>query len=251
MLLRMLLIFCISQWSLADTAATVYPYQFDESSLAGKDFDTLILASQNFGKPSRQYLAPHEEKIDRYVTEYLKSSGYKVLNSRIYAQALSAAEARIGDPFDPTSGKLNQQRKQQVVADVLGQLQASQPTLDGVVFTELLDRQVYFSQGIKRSARWDGVSRPPQLLGADKGAALNFNWAQSVDAVSIAIYIFTIEGQRVLVGVGGMSLTEDIDTRGDGKLKRSRNVLSNEAQVMEGIGLALHPFIPMQGYPQN
>lgn len=251
MLLRVLLVLCISQWTLADTAATVYPYQFDESSLAGKEFHTLILASQNFGKPSRQYLAPHEEKIDRYVTEYLKSSGYKVLSSRIYAQALSAAEARIGDPFDPTSGKLNKERKQQVVADVLSQLRASQPALDGVVFTELLDRQVYFNQGIKRYARWDGVSRPPQLQGANKGVALDFDWTQAVDAVSIGIYIFTIDGQRVLVGVGGMSLTQDVDTRGGAKFKRSRNILSNESQIMEGIALALHPFIPIPDYPGN
>lgn len=251
MLFRILFIIGISQWALADSASTVYPYQFDESSKDGKKFDTLIIASQNYGKPSRQYLVPYEEKIDRYVIKYLKSNGYKVLDSRIYAQALSKAEARIGDPFDPTTGKLNVQRKQQVVADVLRQLQASQPNLDGVVFTELLDRKVYFSQGIKRVARWDGVSRPPQLQGANKGIALEFDWTQSVDAASIGIYIFTIHGKNLLASAGGMSLAEDIDTRGSAKFKRSRNVFSSESQLMEGVELAFHPFIKMQDYPEN
>jgi hypothetical protein len=129
----------------------------------------------------------------------------------------------LGNPYDPTKGQLNQQRKQQVLADVFSQLQADQPQLAGVVFTELLERQLHFSDALKRAARWDGASRAPQLLGANKGFAAEFDWAQPVDAVSLGVYIFTMEGKSVLASVGGMSLTQDIDTRGGGKIKRSSN----------------------------
>ncbi len=246
MLARIFLLLCISKATLAEPESTVYPFQFEPPE---GELKTLIIASQNLGKPSRKYLTALEESVDRTVNAYLRDHGFKVLSSRIYAQALSKAEARLGDPFDPTTGKLNQQRKQQVLADVFKQLQASQPGLDGVVFTELLDRRVYFSSGMKRAARWDGVSRAPELLGAGRRVTTDFDWTQPVDAVSIGIYVFTIEGQSVLVGVGGMSLTQAIDTRGNGSLQRSRNMLSNETQILEGIQLAFHPWITMDDYP--
>jgi hypothetical protein len=248
-ILRILFIWLASQCAMAGVEDTVYPYQIDESILADKDFKTFIIASHNLGKPTRQHLRGAEEKIDKYVVKYLKKHGYKVLDDRIYAQALSAAEATYGDPYDPTTGKLDMQKKQQVLSAVFGQLKESQPALDGVVFTDLIAREVYFSSGQKRVARWDGVSRAPLIQGAGSGVSLDFNWAQPVDAASLAIYIFTIEGKNVFSSIGGMSLTDALDTRGTAKFVRARNVLSNKDQINEGIELALHPLVPMKNYP--
>lgn len=247
-LIRIILLCLLAPFTLADND-TVYPYQVDDSIAAGHDIKTVIIATHNLGKPARQYLDDHEDKIDDYVAKYLKKKGFKILDSRLYSQALSASEAQYGDPFDPSTGKIDMARKQQVLADVFRQLHESTPALQAIIFTELIDREVYFTTGLKRVTRWDGVTRKPVMQGPGQGVSTDFNWAQPVDAVSIGIYIFSIDGRRLFLGVGGMSLTEAIDTKGTARFKRYRSVLNNKSQIREGIEIAFHPFIPMKKYP--
>lgn len=236
------------QWVHADKG-TVYPYQIDESIVDNPEFRTVMLATHNLGKPSRQYLQQHEQTVDEFVAKYLKKKKFKVLDNLVYKEALSAAESVYGDPFDPSTGKIDMARKQQVLGDVFRQLLEKEPTLDGVIFTELIEREVYFTTGLKHVARWDGVTRKPLMQGPGQGVPLDFNWAQGVDAVSLGIYLFNIEGKRVFMGVGGLSLTEAIDTKGTPRFKRYRSVLSNKSQIKEGIEIAFHPLIPMKRYP--
>ena len=87
------------------------------------------------------------------------------------------------------------------------------------------------------------------MQGPGSGVPVDFNWAALVDAASLAVYIFEIEGARVFHSVGGISLTESIDTKGTPKFKRSRSILHSDDQIEEGIELAFHPFIPMKNYP--
>ena len=167
--LRILVLCTLAQLVYGASSDTVYPYQIDESIRDNEEFDTVIIATHNLGKPSRQYLTEHEEKIDGYVQKYLKKHDFKVLDNRLYSQALSASESQYGDPFDPSTGKIDMAKKQQVLADVLRQLRESNPELDAIIFTELVDREVYFSTGLKRVARWDGVSRSPLMQGPGQG----------------------------------------------------------------------------------
>ena len=103
---------------------------------------------------------------------------------------------------------------------------------------------------MKRFARWDGVSRAPLMQGPGQGVPADFNWSQPVDAVSLGISVFTIDGGRLLASVGGMSLTEAIDTRGSRpRFRRADRVLASNNQIKEGVALALHPLIPMKRYP--
>lgn len=245
---RLILILLVAQWAYAGND-TVYPYQIDESILDNPEFDTVLIATHNLGKPSRQYLQEHEDNIDEYVTKYLKKKDFEVIDNLIYKEALSAAESVYGDPYDPSTGKIDMARKQQVLADVFRQLREKEPELDAVIFTELIDRQVYFTTGLKHVARWDGVTRKPLMQGPGQGVPVDFNWAQGVDAVSLGIYVFSIEGKRVFMGIGGLSLTEAIDTKGTPRFKRYRSVLSNKSQIKEGVEIAFHPLIPMKGYP--
>jgi hypothetical protein len=67
---------------------------------------------------------------------------------------------------------------------------------------------------------------------------------------SIQISIFDSQLQRLFLGRGGMDATEAIDTRSStGRYIRRRNVLENKENVMEGIMLAFHPFIPFEDWP--
>ena len=49
-----------------------------------------------------------------------------------------------------------------------------------------------------------------------------------------------------------MDATEAIDTRSSaGRYVRRRDILENEDYIMEGIQLALHPFIVYEDWPGN
>ena len=147
---RAIVVWIFAQCALAASDTTVYPYEIDESIVAAKDYKTFIIASHNLGKPARQYLSDYEQRIDEYVIKYLNKKGYKVLDDRIYSQALSVSEAEFGDPFDPSSGKIDMKKKQQVLADVR--------YVDCGAAHQLL-------QGAQRVGRRDGIcSRGGSLL---------------------------------------------------------------------------------------
>lgn len=229
---------------------TVYPYKIDASIVDNPDFDTVIIATHNLGKPTTSYLAKKEDKIDDFVREYLKKKKINVIPSDDYAFALSTAESEFGDPFDPSTGRLDMAKKTAILARVVQLLKESRPEIDGIVFTDLIEREVYFSTGLKRVARWDGVSRRPLMQGPGSGVPVDFNWARPVDAASLAVYIFTLDGVRVFHSIGGLSLTEAIETKGsNARFKRHKNLLNSKSQIKEGVELAFHPWIPMKKYP--
>jgi hypothetical protein len=69
---------------------------------------------------------------------------------------------------------------------------------------------------------------------------------------SLQVTVFDTELQRVFVSRGGLDATDAIDTRSsEGRYVRRRNILENEANIDEGIALALHPLIEMDKYPGN
>ena len=63
-------------------------------------------------------------------------------------------------------------------------------------------------------------------------------------------YVFTVNGKRVFLSAGGISLTDAIDTRRSrASISRYKKVLSSKSQIKEGIKVAFHPLIPMKRYP--
>lgn len=233
----------------AGDKATLFKYGIDRQELTKHPLHTVMIAPYNLGVPSRIYLRDHEAEVDKLVTKYLKKHDFKVIDNDDYKTAWKQATARLGDPFDPTTGRMNVRRQQAALAYVFQQLHKSHPKLDGIIFTDLVDRQVFFSGSLKREARWDGVSRPPAVQGPGDGVPTDFNWAQPVDAASLAVYVFDIEGKRVFYSVGGLGLGEAIDLHGTPHFKRYRYALQSRRQIEEGIELAFHPLIPMDDYP--
>lgn len=228
---------------------TLFKYSIDRAELAKHPLHTVMIAPYNLGVPSRIYLRSHEAEVDKQVTKYLEKHGYKVLDNDDYKMFWKQATAHLGDPYDPSTGRMNVPREQQAIAYVFQQLHKSHPDLDAVIFTDLIDRQVYFTGGLRREARWDGVSRPPAVQGPGDGVPTDFDWAQPVDAASLAVYVFNIEGRRVFFSVGGLGLGEAIDLHGTPRFKRYRYALQSRRQIDEGIELAFHPLIPMKDYP--
>jgi hypothetical protein len=228
---------------------TVFPYELDERGLAEASIERVIIAHVNLGGPSRNYLEEVEPQIDRAVTDYLKENGFTVLPQRLFEQEWKTALRIYGNPYDPTSGKMNQKTFALILISVRDALRKTQK-LDAILFTDLIERDIAFSGGLKHLARWDGISRKPTLQGPGDGVSAGFDWNKMATGASLWVSIYNMELVRVFTSIGGLDATEAIDTRSSsGRYIKRRNILENEDHVREGIELAFHPFITMEAYP--
>jgi hypothetical protein len=229
---------------------TVYPFNINKELIDATKIKTVVVAHVNLGGPSRSYLEKEAKRIDGMVEQYLKNNGYKVLPQREFKQHWSTAERAFGNPVDPTTGKVNMKTFAQIMTSVRDQMKKS--GLDAFIFTDLLELDESFSNGLKHLARWDGVNRKPSLQGPGNGVSGDFDWYKPASVASIQISIYDIELKHLFSSRGGLDATDAIDTRSSsGRFVRRRSILENETNVNEGIALALHPFIEMEDWPGN
>lgn len=228
-----------------------YAYKIEDTIRDSKDAKRLIIAHVNFGKPSRLYLQDYEQRVDDILKTYLKKHGYSFVSSALFEQAWQDAVRKHGNPFDQSTGKLNQKTFQLVAAESIGDMKARND-VDYVVFTDLIEREVQFTSGISHVARWDGVTRKPSLQGPGDGIPAGFNWAAPVDAVSLWVNIFSMDLALQFQGAGGIEVTQAIDMKASNpKFVRRRTMLSNKSHIEEGVELAMHPLVKMKDYPDD
>ncbi len=229
--------------------ATTFPYQINEQRLAERPIKRVVIAHVNLGAGSRNYLERVAPRIDGYITSYLKENGFKVIPQREFEQNWNMAERVYGNPVDPTTGKVNMKAFSQIMQSVRDEMaKTSKP--DAFIFTDLLEFEVAFTGGMKHLARWDGVARKPSLQGPGSGVSSDFDWNTQASVASLQVTIFDTELQRLFISRGGLDTTDAIDTRSSkARFVRRRSILENRDNVMEGIQLAFHPFIPFKDWP--
>ena len=250
LLIVSLLVTCFTACASAPTEnVTVFAYEIDQEELDKSNIKRVVIASVNLGGPSRRYLQEMEPSIDKAVADYLEENGYKIVPQRRFEQQWKTALRVYGDPIDPTTGRVNQKTFTLALISVRDALVKS-GDVDAIVFTDIVEREVSFSGGLKHLARWDGVSRKPSLQGPGDGVAAGFDWNKTAKAASLWVSVYSMELKRVFTSIGGMDTTEAIDTRSSsGNFVRRRSILESEANITEGIELAFHPFIEMDKYP--
>ena len=223
---------------------------FESAVFDQLDSRVVVIANVNLGVPSRNYMAKRELFVDARVTEFLESAGYDVRPQREFSQRWNNAVLIYGDPVDPTTGRVNQKSFIQIVQAVRDQLR-QQTDIGSIVFTDLIEKDVYYEQGLNRVTRFDGVTRKPAIQGAGSGVTADFDWSRAVSAASLRVAWFNMDLERVFSGEGGMEVTDAVDTRSGTAFVRRRDVLENENQIDEGIAIAFHPVIPMKNWPGN
>lgn len=251
-LASLLLAACASTPGDGGGGGTAYKASYDARLGDRKEFGKLVIAPINFGKPSRAYLAEHEARVDRMVRERLVAAGYEVLPSSLFEQAWREGVRKWGEPYNPSSGKLNDTVFQYVLVETLQKLAADTPA-QAVVFTNLEELQVYFSPSGNHQAHFLGVTRRPSSRGGE-GVPVDFDWVQGVDAVGLYVNVFdvklqtapngAVQLQRLFNGAGGIEVTEYLNLKPSTPAwTREKAVLDNEDQLEEGIALALRPWI--------
>ena len=224
------------------SGATRVKAEYDPRLADKAQFGRLLVAHVNLGKPSRTYLAEHEEKIDALIVERLRQAGYEIEPTSEFEQAWREGVRKWGEPYNPSTGKLNVQALQYVLAEAVTWLAANTQT-KAVVFTNLEEQQVYFNPSGNHMAYFMGVGRKPATRGGE-GISGDFNWVQGVDAVSINIKVLDLKLQQLFSGAGGIEVTETLDLKGSTpRWMRSKKILDNEAFIEEGVNLALDPWI--------
>ena len=223
---------------------------FEDQLFDQLDSNVVVIASVNLGGPSRNYLEKRESFVDSRVQEYLEDAGYEVRAQREFSQRWSNAVLIYGDPIDPTTGRVNQKSFIQIVQAVRDQLR-DQTDIGSIVFTDIIEKDVYYEQGLNRVTRFDGVTRKPAVQGAGSGVTAEFDWSRSVAAATMRIAWFNMELDRIFSGEGGMDVTDAVDTRSGTAFVRRRDVLENENHIDEGVAIAFHPIITMKKWPGN
>ncbi len=221
---------------------------FVEALFEQLDSNVVVIANVNLGGPSRNYLKKREAFVDARLQEYLESAGYNVRPQREFSQRWNNAVLIYGDPIDPTTGRVNQKSFIRIVQAVKDQL-LEQTDISSIIFTDIIEKDVYYETGLNRVTRFDGVTRKPAIQGAGSGVTSEFDWSRAVAAASMRIAWFNINLERVFSGEGGMEVTDAVDTRSGTAFVRRRDVLENENQIDEGLAIALHPIIPMKNWP--
>ncbi len=228
---------------------TTFPFTIDQARLDAHPIKTVVIAHVNLGVQSRNYLDKEAPRIDAKVANYLKENGFKVLPQHDFEQHWNSAVRTFGNPVDPTSGKLNRKTFSQIMTRVRDEM-AKSTKLDAFIFTDLVELEVAFSEGLKHVARWDGVTRTPSLQGPGDGVSTEFDWNTLAAVVSLQVSIYDMELEPVFSSRGGIEATDAIDSRSsNGRYVRRHNILENETNVLEGIRLAFYPFIQMEDWP--
>ena len=195
-----------------DGGGTAYQATYDTRLADKTQFGRVVIAPVNFGKPSRNYLAEHEARIDRMVAERLTAAGYEVLPSELFDKAWKEGVRNWGEPYNPTTGKLNDTVFQYVLSETVKAL-AAEGRVQAIVFTNLEELQVYFSPSGNHQAHFLGVTRRPSSRGGE-GITADFDWVQGVDAVGLYVNVFDTKLQPLFKGAGGIEITETLDLKG-------------------------------------
>lgn len=231
---------------------TTYQYTIVEETVRRPDFDTVVLATVNYNKPSRRYIRPFEGKIDNMVRDHLESAGYKVLPPHIFKNAWAKAIRTTGDTYDPSTDRLNENAHHRALKIALDEVKANS-NADAVIFTDIIERLITFSAGVNHIARWDGVSRKVPVQGLGDGVPMDFNWGAPVEAASLLVVVYELENYNMVFnGLGGMAATQAINLKSsEPKFGRRKNLFEKDDHIQEGIDLAFHPLINMSNWPGN
>ncbi len=227
---------------------TVYPYKYNAPSADKAELKTMVIASVNYSQESPSYLRYEEKNVDAVAADYLAQQGYQILTGNQFDTAWSAAIDKHGEYYDPYSATFRRDRFNLILSETLENLKQTHD-IDGIIFTDLLVRKVNFTYSQPHYASWDGVKRKPRLKGGN-GVPRDFNWAKTFRASSVSVTIFRWDKEFVFNSVGGIEMIDNLNMKtGTPKATRHTNLLDDEDMILEGIQLALHPFVPMQNYP--
>lgn len=230
--------------------ATLYPFQDNRGQFASGKIQHVMIATSNYGLPSRHYLTRYESAIDEHVQTYLKKHGFTVHGNKSFEQQWKYAQERLGPVFNATTGQKTQVYDE-AIKSAASQVFANNPTLEAIIFTDLIETPVQYQMASQRYADWHGVRRRVKMEGIGDGVPEHFDWSEKLDAISLSITVLNRNLDMIFHSIGGIQVAQALVLGNNSANFRRRNdLLVNTNEINEAIALSLHPFIPMKNYPQ-
>ena len=208
-----------------------------------------MIAPMNFDKNGRRYLNKNSAHIDNLLADYLEKHEIAVSSNNAFVRKWEKMQRKYGSLNDESTG-LHTAAFKPALTETLTALFNANPKLDAIIFTDIITSSVQYNDSTARMAQWHGVSRKLKVQGLGNGVNENFNWAQSVDGISLASYVFNRKQQLLLHSVGGIQIAQALELQNNrAKFKRRKDLLRNDKEINEAIALAMHPLIAMKNYP--
>lgn len=250
-LISLLLVFAVASCQSFKNNETTYRYTFKQKEFEALNINRIVISHENLGKPSRHYMQADSAKIDKTIKKQLEEGGFDVVDNSAFKSIWRGAVRKHGSPYDDQTGRVNKRALEAVLFDTLKAVR-EQNLADAVVFSDLIEREVLFTGRGQRQAKWDGVARSPRIKSASGQLSADFNWNQSVAAASLLLVLYDNQGQFLFKGAGGIDVTREIDpSSGGGRFVRRKQIFSNQNNIDEGVSLALHPLVPLEGYVEH
>lgn len=228
---------------------TVFPYDYNDALVERKPIKKVIVAPVSLGVPAPSYLDFKQRKVREMVAEYLSDNGFTVLPNYIFENAWLQASRSHGNIYDPTTGRIDANAWRAAMM-IVGERLREQTDADAIVFADLFTHDAQHGSGFSHYARFYGVARKPVIKGGATTLPAEFNWSETVKAVSLMVTVYTVDLERVFTSRGGIDTLDEIDSRrATPSFVRRKNFLKSENFVEEGIRLAFHPFVEMDNYP--
>lgn len=230
---------------------TLYPYTDNRATLAEQNIKNVMIATINLGIPSRHYLTTSEQYIDEQLSQYLKAHHINVIGNRAFEQQWKNAERSHGATYNNLTGQKTS-AFEPALTQTINAIFTNYPSLDAIIFTDLIEIPIKYQQAAQRYAEWHGVRRRIKVEGIGEGVLSNFNWEQEVDAISLSVAIVNREQQLVFQSAGGIQVAQALilGTK-SAEFNRRNDLLNNIKEIEQAIKIALHPVIPMKGYPKK
>lgn len=226
---------------------TAYPYQINQQAITAQPIKNVMIANINVDKPSRHYLHRQEGFVDARLSHYLEQHGLTLSSSRLFDFYWGKYKNRYGALT--SAGQITagfKKAKKAALDDIFTQY----PDVDAVIFTDLIETPVRYSNQDNRTAQWHGIMRQVKVEGIGEGFTTDFNWMKDVSGISIMVTVINRQQQQVFQSIGGIQIAEALKIQNkSASFSRRHDLLRNSAEIDEGIKLALHPFIYWDKHP--
>jgi hypothetical protein len=218
-----------------------------EPDLLTRSINTLVLTPVSLPSELDPY-ADHMEEFDSLIANLLTRTDFVLIPAREYSALWEGVMERAGWLFDPVTGERDDERFA-AARDTLFSLLTDLYHPDALLYPEIWIVGAPFSEG---TARWDGTSQGligfgTRLIDA-LGAALSGSDSNlpegTVDALSLVVFIESMEGDELFVNSGGIQVMQKVGRDpGDVRPIPDEHVLSDHERNRSAVSKTLKPLL--------
>jgi hypothetical protein len=175
--------------------------------------NTLVLTPVSLPDELESF-ADHMAEFDSLIASYLTGAGFNLIPALEYSAIWEAVMDRADGLFDSITGERDEEKFEAARDNLFNKLtELYQP--DALLYPEIWIVEAPFSDG---TARWDGTSQALIGFGTRLVDALGAAFSQSesslpegtVGAVSLVVFIESMEGEELYMNSGGIQVLEKV-----------------------------------------